>query len=162
MKKTSFIEQIKKVQESEGGHNSENYKAHFIVGVDINPDGSPNASMMVSHGTPFETLGMIELLLKNLQDTKKSILSKLSTKNQKSKRKDIDSMLNQLPESVRNQVLEIKRKMDDAMERGDAEELKKVRDELMNFKNPFLGGGAKDDEDDEGRFNINDFKGGMA
>jgi hypothetical protein len=163
MKKQSFIEKIRSVEDSqEKGHDPENYEAHFVVGVDMNADGSPNASMMVSHGTPFETLGMIELLLKNLQDTKKDILSKLSTKKQKSSKKSVDHMLSQLPEPVRNQVIALKKRMDDAMKKGDTEELKKLRDELMNFKNPFMGGGAKDDEDDEDNFNINDFKGGMA
>ena len=161
--KKSFIEKIRNVENSqEKGHNPENYKSHFVAGVDINSDGSPNVSMIVSHGTPFETLGMIEMVLKNLQDTKKDILSKLSNKKQKSNKQDIDTMLSQLPESIRNQVLAIKKKMDDAMEKGDTEELKKIKEELMNFKNPFLGGGAKDDDDDQDGFNINDFKGGMA
>jgi hypothetical protein len=161
MKKQSFIEKIRSVEDSqEKGHDPENYEAHFVVGVDMNPDGSPNASMMVSHGTPFETLGMIEILLKNITDTKEEILLKLSNRNQRTQKHDIEQMLDSLPEPIKNQVIELKKKMEDAMESGDEEKLKKVRDELMNFKNPFTDNG--DSDDDEDGFNINDFKGGMA
>jgi len=161
MKKQSFIEKIRSVEDSqEKGHDPENYQSHFVVGIDINPDGSPNASMMVSHGTPFETLGMIEILLKNITDTKEEILLKLSNRNQRTQKHDIEQMLDSLPEPIKNQVIELKKKMEDAMESGDEEKLKKVRDELMNFKNPFTDNG--DSDDDEDGFNINDFKGGMA
>jgi excinuclease UvrABC helicase subunit UvrB len=99
---------------------------------------------------------MIELLMRNLQDTKKEILLKLSSKEQQRSMPDVSKLIDSLPEDVREKVLDLKRRMDDAMERKDTEALKKLREEIFNLKNPFK---QKDDDDN---FNINDFKGGMA
>jgi gas vesicle protein len=156
MKRESFIQKIREVQESATVEHSKAYTSHFIVGVDLTEDGSPGASLMISHGKPFETIGMIDLLIKNLQDTKKSILDKMSTKNQKKMREaseNVEDMLDKLPTDVKEKLLDLKNRMEDALKKGDFDELEKLKDELRDFKNPF--------EDDDDSFNISDFKGGL-
>jgi len=157
--KKSFLEEFKEVQ-NKLDRNGDNYNSHFIIGVDIQEDGSPNASIMISNGAPFNTLGMIDLLMKNLQDVKKDVLHKLSTKYQKDIRLDSDSLIDKLPEEIRDKVISIKTRMDAAMENGDEEELRKLKKEILNLKNPFSNNNDKKDDDDN--FNISDFKGGMA
>lgn len=158
--KKSFLEEFKEVQNTLD-RNADNYNSHFIIGVDLQEDGAPNASIMISNGAPFNTLGMIDLLIKNLQDVKKDVLHKLSTKYQKDVKLDSDSLIDRLPEEIKDKVISIKKRMDAAMDNGDAEELRKLKIEILNLKNPFSNNDDKKDDDDD-NFNISDFKGGMA
>jgi hypothetical protein len=156
--KKSFLEEFKGLQDKLDNH-AENYNSHFLIAVDIEEDGSPNASIMMSHGTPFNTLGMIDLLIKNLQDVKEDILDKLSTKSQReSQQMNAESLIDTLPKNIRDKVRSIKERMDKAMEEKDHDELLRIKKEILDLKNPF----SSDDDDDEDNFNINDFKGGMA
>lgn len=157
--KKSFLEEFKNLEEKLE-KNGEDYNSHFFVGVDIEEDGTPNASIMMSHGTPFNTLGMVDLLIKNLTDIREEILEKLSTRSQKQARENVDNLIDKLPRDLREKIATIKTRMDDAMERGDEEELKKIKKEILGMKNPFKS--DDDDDDDDDSFNINDFKGGMA
>jgi len=150
----SFIEELKTAQEKLEKDNT-HYNSHFLVGVDVTKDGTPNASLMISHGRPFETLGMIDLIMQNLQDTKKEILKKLSTKRQRNTSNRVDELLDELPDELRSKVMSLKSKIDDAISRGDKDALDKLHKELLNFKHdPFP-------EDDGDGFNINDFKDGL-
>ncbi len=157
--KISFIDMLREAQE-QGEKKGEKYTAHFIVGVDLSDDGAPHGSLTVSRGTPFETVGMVDLLIKNLQDIKKDILNKLSTKEQKRTRHNMSELIESLPKGVREKVLDLKKRMDAAVESNDTEALKELQKEVLNLKNPFEH--SDDDDDDDDNFNINDFKGGMA
>lgn len=156
--KKSFIDVLGNAQRAEEEKGTK-YTPHLVVGTDIDEDGSPQGAFIVARATPFETLGMIELLMRNLQDIKKEILLNLSSKEQQRSMPDISKLIDSLPEEVREKVLSLKKRMDDAMERKDTEALKKLREEIFNLKNPFK---QEDDDDDDDNFNINDFKGGMA
>ena len=156
--KTSLIDVLKEAQET-SQKNGDKHTAHFIVGVDMTEDKGPQGSLMIAAGTPFETVGMIDLLILNLQDTKKDILKQLSTKEQKNMRHDVSELIDSLPKGVREKVLDIKRRMEEAAENNDHEQLKAIQQEVMDLKNPFS---KTDEDDDEDNFNINDFKGGMA
>lgn len=162
--KKSFIEELRDAQEKLDNNHS-NYSSHFIVGVDLDSNGLTNSSLMISHSKPFEALGMIELLMKNLKNTKQEILNKLSTKNvRKNRQESFDvlndesmGVLNDLPEDLRNKILSIKDRIRDAIENDDTEALQRIKDEVLDLKNESESG---DDDDDD--FNINDFKGGLA
>lgn len=163
--KKSFIEELRDAQEKLDNNHS-NYSSHFVVGVDLDGNGLPNSSLMISHSKPFEALGMIELLMKNLKNTKQEILNKLSTKNvRKNRQESFDvlndesmSVLNDLPEDLRNKILSIKDRIRDAIENDDTEALQRIKDEVLDLKNESESG----DDDDDDDFNINDFKGGLA
>jgi len=156
--KKSFIDMLGDAQKAEEKKGTK-YTSHLVIGTDIDEDGSPQGAFLVARATPFETLGMIELLMRNLEDTKKEILLKLSTKEQQRPIPDVSKLIDSLPEDVREKVLDLKRRMDDAMERKDADALRELRKEIFDLKNPFS---SNNDNDDDDNFNINDFKGGMA
>jgi hypothetical protein len=139
------------------------FNSHFLVGIDVTENGVPHASMMISKGKPFETIGMIDVLIQNLQDTKEEVIAELSQKNNtKTVHKlsnQIENALNGLPKHVRDKVIDIKRRLDKAFEEQDEEALAKLRIELEQLKLDELG---PDSDDDDSNFNITDFKGGLA
>ena len=138
------------------------FNSHFLVGIDVTENGVPHASMMISKGRPFETIGMIDILIRNLKDTRKEVISELSQKNNSknvSKLSDkIEGALNALPKGIRDKVIDLKQRLDKAFEEQDEEALARLKIELQNLKHDELG----PDDDDDGSFNITDFKGGLA
>jgi hypothetical protein len=141
-------------------HESGEFTSHFLVGIDLEENGAPHASMMISKGKPFETLGMIDILIQNLQDTKKEIVNEMSQKSNKKANKGLSNTVEKaiegLPKHVRDKVTDIKRRLDKALEEQDNEALEKIKAELQQLKHDELG------DDDNEDFNISDFKGGLA
>ena len=137
------------------------FNSHFLVGIDVTENGVPHASMMISKGRPFETIGMIDILIRNLKDTRKEVINELSQKNNSknvSKLSDkIEGALNALPKGIRDKVIDLKQRLDKAFEEQDEEALAQLKIELQNLKHAELG-----PDDDDGSFNITDFKGGLA
>jgi len=120
--------------------------------------------MMISKGKPFETIGMIDILIRNLKDTRKEVINELSQKNNtKTVHKisdQIENALGSLPKHIRDKVIDIKKRLDKAFEENDQEALDKLKIELQNLKHDELG--PDSDDDDDSNFNITDFKGGLA
>tara|TARA_R110000868_G_scaffold408865_1_gene693050 strand:+ start:932 stop:1414 length:483 start_codon:yes stop_codon:yes gene_type:complete len=140
------------------------FNSHFLVGIDVTENGVPHASMMISKGKPFETIGMIDILIRNLKDTRKEVINELSQKNN-TKTVDklsnqIEGALNTLPKHIRDKVIDIKKRLDKAFEEQDEEELAKLKIELQSLRHDELG--PDSDDDDDSNFNITDFKGGLA
>jgi hypothetical protein len=152
---------LDKLQQFKSELEKENFSSHFLVGVDITEDGAPNASMMISCGKPFETIGMIDVLILNLQDTKKDILRKVSQKKARKVNANLSDTIEKavkgLPKNVRDRVIDIKKRLDEALKNGDQEALEKIKQELQQLKHDELG-----DDKDDGNFDITDFKGGLA
>jgi hypothetical protein len=155
---------LDKLQEFKKEIDQPGFNSHFLVGVDVTEDGVPHASMMISKGKPFETIGMIDILIQNLQDTKEEIVSELSQKNNtKTVSKisnQIENALNSLPKHIKDKVIDIKRRLDKAFEEQDEESIAKIRIELEQLKLDELG--PDSNNDDDSNFNITDFKGGLA
>lgn len=153
---------LDKLQEFKKEIDQPGFNSHFLVGIDVTENGVPHASMMISKGRPFETIGMIDVLIQNLKDTRKEVINELSQKNNSknvSKLSDqIEGALNSLPKHIRDKVIDIKQRLDKAFEEQDEEALAKLKIELQNLKHDELG----PDDDDDGSFNITDFKGGLA
>lgn len=164
--KQSVLEKLRDYQKEIQGPD---FNSHFLVGIDMNEEGIPNASMMISKGRPFETIGMIDVLIKNLKDTRSQIVKELSQKEKvkekdyiSSKREKIDKMIELLPDHVKQKIRDIKKKLDDAMENRDEEALLAARQELLDlrllsddldfFKN------KENDDDDDSDFDISKFK----
>lgn len=161
--KKSVLNELRKFQkELEKGE----YTPHFLVGVDMCEDGTPQSTMMISKSKPFEAVGMIDLLIQNLQDTKKDILKGLSQKTVRAKKedgKDLNTLLNKLPQGLKDKVLDLKNRMDKAMDSQDLEEVQKIKKELEEL-NPysFMKDHEQDDKKDDEDFNIDDFKGSIS
>jgi hypothetical protein len=154
---------LDKLQDFKKEIDQPGFNSHFLVGVDVTEDGVPHASMMISKGKPFETIGMIDILIQNLQDTKEEIVSELSQKNNTKTVSKISQQVEQamqsLPKHIRERIMDIKKRLDKALEEQDEEALDKLKIELQSLKHDELG---LDSDDDDSNFNITDFKGGLA
>lgn len=143
--------------------NGSDYTPHFLVGVDMCEDGTPQSTMMISKSKPFEAIGMIDLLIKNLNDTKKDIIKSLSQKTVRSNKDDnktIEKLLSKLPVSLKEKVLDIKARMDKALRDQNVDEMIKIKKELEDLRIQDYENDSDDKKDDEGStFDINDFKG---
>lgn len=167
--KKSILNELKDYQERIS--DTKIFNSHFMVGVDLTEDGTPHASMMISRGKPFETVGMIDILITNLKDKKKEILSELSQKKKEIEKEEnsfnsqkINDALRHLPKGLRDKITDLKKRLDLAYENNDQDALDKIKEELENLKNPDNDYDNHDDnnDDDDDNFNITDFKGGLA
>jgi hypothetical protein len=166
--KKSILDELKEYQKKISDFKS--FNSHFMVGVDLTEDGIPHASMMISRGKPFETVGMIDILVKNLKDKKKEILNQHSQKKREKQDNEnsfnsqkINNALKHLPKGLRDKITDLKKRLDLAYENSDEEALNKIKEELENLKNPDNDYDNHDDnDDDDDNFNITDFKGGLA
>jgi hypothetical protein len=167
-KKKYILEELRVIQNKVKDSNEE-YTSHMVIGVDMDENGYPESTMTMSSAKPTELIGMCEQLIAVLTQIKKNTIKKLMppTRKKESKRDfvhspDFDKMTDALPKPIADKIRDFKRRMDAAVESGDAEEMSKIKDELLAMKNPFkkmnedldeLRGDKKDDD-----FNINDFK----
>lgn len=156
---------LDKLQEFKSQIDQPGFNSHFLVGIDVTENGAPHASMMISKGKPFETIGMIDMLMRNLKDVRKELIAELSQKNNKEtvdKISDqVERAMQSLPKHIRDKVKDIKARLDKAFEDGDQKVLDQIKNELQQLKIDELGS-DDDDDDDQSNFNITDFKGGLA
>jgi hypothetical protein len=167
-KKKYVLEEIRAIQQKVKDSN-EDYTSHMVIGVDMDENGYPESTMTMSSAKPTELIGMCDQIIAVLKQIKKDTIKKLMppTRKEQSKRDfvnspDFEKMTSALPKPIADKIRDFKRRMDAAIESGDAEEMKKIKDELIAMKDPFkqmnedldeLKGFKKDDD-----FNINDFK----
>lgn len=161
MKKKSILEEIRPVQERL--RNGEEFTSHLLLGIDCDERGLPEISIMMSQGSPFEVLGMVDVLIKKLEKTKKGIIKKIVDTKSPKIGKDVEHLISLLPPETKGIIQDFKDRMQKAAENKDLDELAKIRDEFeqyaKNSPNPFDPQQKKSDDSDE--FNIDDFKGGM-
>jgi hypothetical protein len=165
MKKTSsIIDELKFLQKTK---EEKDFNSHILIGMDVDKHGIPNSSLLLTQGGTLELIGMIEALTKTLKNLKKTLVRK--TLPQQHNRMDdllkgssrAEKMIDMLPDNIKEKVLDIKRRMHDALNNDDEEALEKVRkelDELRLFGESFNSDNDNDDEDDLSSFDINDFK----
>lgn len=154
---------LDKLQDFKEDFSRSGFNSHFLVGIDLLEDGSPHASMMITKGKPFETLGMIDILITNLEDVKKEIIDQLSqknnTKNTDTVSDQIEKAMEGLPKHVKDKIVNLKKRLSIAFEEQDQEALNKIKIELQQLNLDKTGLG---NDDDDNNFNITDFKGGLA
>jgi hypothetical protein len=163
--KKSVLDELRKFQKQIT--ESDNFGSHFMVGVDLTEDGAPSSSMMISKGKPFETIGMIDILIQNLKDTRSDIVKKLSQKENKKEQKTsqklskkADMLIDMLPDELQQRIKDLKAKLYKALEEGDLKALMQAKAELNSLREEFKPGGDSDDSDDD--FNLDDFKGNIS
>jgi len=168
MSKKKYILEEFKVIQNKVKDSSNDYTSHMVIGIDMDENGYPESTMTMSSAKPTELIGMCEQLIAVLQQIKKETIKKLMppTRKEKSERDFVNSqafeqMTSDLPKPIADKIRDFKRRMDAAIESGDAGEMLKIKEELLAMKDPFRqmnkdldeSTGKKDDD-----FDINDFK----
>jgi methyl-accepting chemotaxis protein len=175
-KQKNVLNELRVIQENLKT-NGKDYTSHMVVAIDTDENGFPESTITMSNAKPLETIAMCEHLISVLQEIKTRILATLSPYNddhsEKSKVVDpelsnFEKMTNDLPKPIADKIRSFKKRMDEAVESGDLDEMSKLKQELMDMKNPFKKMKSEledmkkitedEDEDTENdNFNINDF-----
>lgn len=151
--KKQVLNPLKKLQ-NDISENIEEYSSHLVIGLDQNEDGTPYAQITIASGKPAEMIGMCDVLIRNLKNIKKKAI-KENYKTSRGNDKRIESMLKDLPAPIAEKIRELKLKLDNAVADDNQEEIQNIFKELRKLKfDPRMN----DDEDNDGSFNINDFK----
>jgi hypothetical protein len=148
-KKQSYLEQIQDIETKDL-----NFNEHILLCIEVDDNGLPIGSALKVQGTPYQTLGMIDVAIRKLEEARESIHDKFQSVEKASR------MLNELPIDMVKKIRKFEDEARQAMSDGDIEKLEelknKVRDELgilgEDSDNP-------NDSDEPTDFNINDFKG---
>jgi hypothetical protein len=163
-KKESLISDLKFLQENK---KTKDYNSHLLFGMDVDDDGTPAACVLMTQGKTLELIGMIDSSMETLKKLKKTLLKKTQPDRKDNFKQLTDDlldprvkkMIDMLPDDVKDKVLDIKKRMDEAYMNDDTDALKKLSEELDALK--FFNVDNDDSEDNEGSeddFNINDFK----
>lgn len=168
-KKKYVLEEIRTIQ-NKVKDSSKEYTSHIVIGTDLDENGYPESTITMSSAKPTELIGMCEHLISLLTKIKKDAIKTLMPAKSRKKSKslnftdssDFEKMTSALPKPIADKIRDFKKRMDAAVESGDAEEMSKIKEELLAMKNPFkqmnddldeLKGFKKNDD-----FDINDFK----
>ena len=145
-KKHSFLAQIQEIENKELSFND-----HIIVCIEADDNGIPVGSALKVKGTPFQTLGMLDLAIRKLEEARESIHEKFETVENASR------ALNDLPSHIVDKIRKFEEEAREAMRNGDMDKLNELKDRVKNE----LGISGDDDDSDPDGFNMNDFKGGF-
>lgn len=164
-KKKYILDEVREFQKH-AINNENDYTSHLIIGIDTDEKGFPESTLTMSSAQPLELIGMCDHLITLLTSIKKSALKKLQPKKSSKNRDfvnspDFEKMTSALPKPIADKIRDFKKRMDAAIESNDADEMRKIKDELLAMKNPFKQ--MNDDLNDltgkkDGDFDINDFK----
>lgn len=147
MSKKSFLAQIQEIENKELEFND-----HILMCIETDDNGIPVGSALKVKGTPFQTLGMLDLAIRKLEEARESIHEKFQTV------EDASRALNSMPKDVVDKIRKFEEEARDAMKNGDISKLEELKNRVKNE----LGITSDDDDNsDEDGFNINDFKGGF-
>jgi hypothetical protein len=159
MKKKLAFDEIKPIQQRVSANTSD-YTSHFAIGVELDENGFPETTFILSSAKPAELLGMCTHLMSLIKDIETKTLEKLKPKKKSLTLpdEDVEKMISQLPEGIAQKARDFKRRMDEAVAKGDTRELKKLRDEIKGMSNPFKNNDDNTGESSSEKFDINDFK----
>jgi predicted RNA-binding protein with RPS1 domain len=147
MSKKSFLSQLQEIENKELTFND-----HVLICIEADDNGVPVGSAVKVKGTPFQTLGMLDLAIRKLEEARESIHEKFETVENASR------AINQMPSHIVDKIRKFEEEAREAMKNGDIEKLEELKSRVKNEL------GMSDDEDDSSDsdgFNINDFKGGF-
>ena len=142
MSKKSVLSHLEILQNSE-----EPTFDHVLICIESDDHGIPRGSAVKVKGTPFQTLGMLDLAIAKLEEARDSIHEKFQNV------EDASRMVNNMPKDVADKIKKFEEEARDALMKGDMEKVMSLQKELKNVL------GLEDDDSDESGFNINDFKG---
>lgn len=145
MSKKSFLSQIQELENKELEYND-----HVLICIEADDNGIPLGSAVKVKGTPFQTLGMLDLAIRKLEEARESIHEKFQ--NVESASRALDSM----PKEIVDKIRRFEEEARQALKDGDISKLEELKDKVRNEL------GITDNEDDSSSpddFNIDDFKG---
>jgi hypothetical protein len=145
MSKKSFLSQIQEIENKELEYND-----HVLICIEADDNGIPLGSAVKIKGTPFQTLGMLDLAIRKLEEARESIHEKFQ--NVESASRALDSM----PKEIVDKIRRFEEEARQALKDGDISKLEELKDKVRNEL------GITDNEDDSSSpddFNIDDFKG---
>lgn len=145
MSKKSFLSQIQEIENKELEYND-----HVLICIEADDNGIPLGSAVKVKGTPFQTLGMLDLAIRKLEEARESIHEKFQ--NVESASRALDSM----PKEIVDKIRRFEEEARQALKDGDISKLEELKDKVRNEL------GITDNEDDSSSpddFNIDDFKG---
>ena len=146
MSKKSFLQQIQEIENKELEFND-----HVLICIEADDNGIPVGSAVKVKGTPFQTLGMLDLAIRKLEEARESIHEKFETVENASR------ALNGMPSHIVDKIKKFEEEARQALKDGDMDKL----NELKNRVKDELGISGDDDDSDSDGFNMNDFKGGF-
>jgi predicted RNA-binding protein with RPS1 domain len=147
MSKKSFLAQIQEIENKELEFND-----HVLICIEADDNGIPVGSAVKVKGTPFQTLGMLDLAIRKLEEARESIHEKFETVENASR------AINQMPSHIVDKIRKFEEDAREALKNGDVSKLEELKNRVKNE----LGiSGDEDDSSDPDGFNINDFKGGF-
>jgi len=181
MKKKSIIDALQQVDAVQNNHDC---APHIVIGIDSCEHGHPHSGVLLTQGTPGILLGMIDTLMNDLKKTRKNIMREMTLYKTKNKEGDtlkerkpmstseemqkkientkseVEKIIKRLPPHIAEKIKKFQAKMDEAIERGDTEELERMRDAMQDADNikdieNIIKDTPKDDED----FDLNAYKG---
>jgi predicted RNA-binding protein with RPS1 domain len=147
MSKKSFLAQIQEIENKELEFND-----HVLICIEADDNGIPVGSAVKVKGAPFQTLGMLDLAIRKLEEARESIHEKFETVENASR------AINQMPSHIVDKIRKFEEDAREALKNGDVSKLEELKNRVKNEL------GISDDEDDSSDsdgFNINDFKGGF-
>jgi hypothetical protein len=166
MQKKSVLEEIRKIQNNVK-NSSDDFTSHLVIGIDTDENGYPESTMTMTSAKPIELIGMCTHMISVLKDIRKNVVKKLKPSNNNpfpkiTNAEEFEKALKDLPDDLANKLRAFKKRMDNAIESGNDNEIKKLKDEITSLKDPFFSKNNfknNDEDDDENNdFNINDFK----
>jgi hypothetical protein len=164
MKKKFALAEFKDAQ-TLVSNNSHKYTSHLLIGIEQDENGFPESTMAMVSAKPLELIGMCTHLIKKLEKIKENTSKKMSEPDDFDGKKFTDSkqfeeMTSNLPTPLAEKIRDIKSRMDAAIARGDFDEMRRIKNEIIGLKNPFdeMNDEIKKDMEDLNDFDINDFK----
>lgn len=120
---------------------------HVLICIESDEHGIPRGSAIKVKGTPFQTLGMLDLAITKLEEARDTIHEKFQNV------EDASRMINKMPKDVVDKIKKFEEEAREALSKGDIAKMESLRNQIQKDL------GVSDDEADESGFNINDFKG---
>lgn len=171
MKKVSIINKMaSSLKDFIDKHDDDEIKSYGIIGIDLDTN-QPGDLFINFKCSPHETLGIIEHMISILKQHKKeaqSILdeyygnkkNKTSIKQTSKSEKQLEDLINSLPESLKEEIRELEQKMREAFEEGDVKKMIEVKKRMLKLRDTHLNNIDNEDFDksEENDNDINDFK----
>lgn len=151
----SMIDTIRKFVEETGKEDLPN---HVLICIETDEEGIPVGTAINVKGRPFETLGMIELALHKLEQSREEVIEKFESVERESKNR-----LSDIPEEAQQKLRDLEKRARQAAQEGDLSALFALKAEaeeyMQTLKEKMQGENNDDDDDsDSSNFNLSDFK----
>lgn len=165
MRKKCIIEELQKFVEKENGH--EKFNDHLLLGISIMDNGIPSGLVSKLQANPIAALGMLDLLLEKLQQTREETLKQIENIKEKMEEsskvmnspdfKNFNKIFDKMSEHDKGFFDDIHRRMLKALMEKNEEEMRRIVDEVKAYGKKKFGS----DFDTDSGFNLDDFKNGF-